>query len=116
MNDRHAKAKQTGSEPQKMKLTWWAFAAALGGVGLAVGPRIGSLSGGSALNVSALCGVAIGTLAGPAIVATIVFFATKRQVLVTNIVFAVLCVVLGISGAVRGTAERGNSGGAATGR
>ena len=60
--------------------------------------------------------MAIGAMAGPAIVATIVFFATKRNVLVTNIVFAVLCVVLGISGAVRGTAERGNSGGAATGR
>lgn len=99
-----------------MKLTWWAFAAAIGGLGLALAPRLGSLRGGSALDVSVLSGVAIGTLAGPAIVATIVFFATKRQVLVTNIVFAVLCVVLGISGAVRGAAERGNSGGAATGR
>lgn len=99
-----------------MKLTWWAFAAAIGGVGCAVGPRIGSLGGGSALNVSVLSGVAIGTLAGPAIVATIVFFATRRQVLATNIVFAALCLALGISSGLRGEGGQVKAGAAAAGR
>ena len=95
---------------EKLKLRWWAFAAAVVGVVAAVGTKAAYDPPRGPHAIGYLCGMVIGVLLIPTVVGLIVFAATRRKVTPANVVFAGLCLLVGLGNGLGEVASHRNDG------
>jgi hypothetical protein len=95
---------------EKLKLRWWALAAAVVGVVAAVGTKAAYDPPRGPHAIGYLCGMVIGVLLIPTVVGLIVFAATRRKVTPANVVFAGLCLLVGLGNGLGEVASHRNDG------